>query len=120
MTETLCDSGAVKIKAGALAATFTAAQYTDAINKAEGFVSTQARYDYVTNYASVSTIGKEFLKDVTSSKAAMELINNNQSGYTSRTESQVTLDVNYSNVVDCVNLLRDDKFREFVLKGSVA
>jgi hypothetical protein len=120
MTETLCDSGAVKIKAGANAPTFTAAQYTDAINKAEGFVCTQARYDYVTNYASVSAIGKTFLKDVTSSKAAIEVMNNDMSGFTSRTESQVMLDVNYTNVVDCVNLLRDDKFRDFVIKGVVS
>lgn len=119
MTETLCDSGAVKIKAGTNAATLTAAQYTNAINKAEGFVCAQGRYDYVTNYASLSAIGKEFLKDITSSKAAIEVINNNMAGFTSRTEAQVMLDVNYSNVVDCANLLRDGKYKDFIKNGDL-
>lgn len=119
MTTTLCASAAVIIKAGDNADTLTDAQYTSAINRAEGFVCAQSRYDWVTNYASVSAIGKQILDDVTSSKAAMEVINKDMSGYSSRTEAQVMLDVNYSNVVDCINLLRDDKFRQFVLGGVV-
>ena len=120
MTETLCDSGAVKIKAGANAATLTASQYTDIINRAEGFVCAAARYDFITNYANISNIGKNFLKDVTSSKAAIEVINYDMSGFTSRTEAQVMLDINYSILVDGINLLRDEKFRSFIISGEVA
>jgi hypothetical protein len=120
MVETLTDSGAVKIKAGTNASILTAAQYEAAINRAEGFVCGQARYDFVTNYAGISDIGKELLDDVTSSKAAIEVINYDMSGFSSRTEAQVMLDVNYSNVVDNINLLRDDKYKEFVIKGVVS
>ena len=120
MTVTLCDSGAVKIKAGTNAATLTDAQYTEIINRAEGFVCAEARYDFVANSGAVSNIGKELLKDVTSSKAAIEAINKDMSGYTSRVEAQVMLDVNYAIVVDSINMLRDDKYRKFVIDGSVA
>lgn len=121
MTETLCDSGAVKLGAGSNVSTgITGAMYTSLINQAEGFVSSSSRYDYVTNYASVSTIGKTLLKEAAASYAAIGAINYDMSGYTSRTEAQTMLDVNWSKVVECINLLRDDKFRNFVLTGSVS
>jgi hypothetical protein len=119
MTETLCTSGAVKLKAGANAPTLTAAQYTDLINKAEAHCAAHARYDWVANYASISDPAKDFLQDLASSHAALSVINNDMSGFTSRTESQVMLDVNYSKVVDNTNLIRDDKFRKFLIKGEV-
>lgn len=119
MTETLCEKTDVQLKAGANATTLTDAQYTDLINEAEGFVSASARYDYVTNYASVSAIGKTLLREVASSYAAIAVINYDMSGFTSRTEAQVMLDVLWSKVVEGINLLRDEKFRDFVLKGEV-
>ena len=118
MTETLCTSAAVKLKAGANAPTLTAAQYTQLINQAEGFVGLNAKYDFVTNYSSIPTNMKPILEDVTSSKAAFHAINYNMSGYTSRTESQVMLDVNYSIVVEIINLLKDNQFTTFLLKGN--
>jgi len=119
---TLCVNADVVKKAGALAsATAVAEAYTNVlIKEAEGFVCACARYNYVGNYSSVSTIGKEFLRDVTSALAAIKAIGYDMSGYTSRTEAQTLLDVNYSNVVESINLLRDDKFREFILTGAVA
>jgi hypothetical protein len=114
MTETLCTSGAVKLKAGANAPTLTAAEYTDLINKAEAFACCVSRYDWVTNYGGLSDIAKNLLQDLASSHAAISVINNDMSGFTSRTESQVMLDVNYSKVVDAVNLIKDDKFKTFL------
>jgi hypothetical protein len=119
MTETLCTSGAVKLKAGANAPTLTSAQYTDLINKAEAHCAAHARYDWVANYAALPELAKNFLQDLSSSHAAIAVINNDMSGFTSRTESQVMLDVNYSKVVDNTNLLRDEKFRTFLIKGVV-
>ena len=119
MTETLCTSGAVKLKAGTNATTLTAAQYTDLINKAEAFACCVSRYDWVTNYAGLSDTAKYLLQDLASSHAAISVINTDMSGFTSRTEAQVMLDVNYSKVVDNLNILRDDKYKEFVIKGEV-
>jgi hypothetical protein len=119
MTETLCEKADVQLAAGANAPTLTDGQYTSLINMAEGFISTQSRYDWVTNYASVSGIGKEFLKDLAAVHAALSVVNNNMASFFSRLEAQTILDVLYSKLVDGINLLREDKFREFVIKGEV-
>jgi len=120
MTTTLCASSAIVLKAGVNATVLPDASYTTLINEAEGFVCASSRYDWVANYASVSTIGKTILEDATSARAAIVAINYDMSGFSNRQEAQVMLDVNYSLLVDCINLLRDDKFRQFVLDGSVA
>ena len=120
MTETLCSSGAVKIKAGANCPTLTAAEYTQAINWAEGFINLQGRYDFVGAWAGISGMAAaKVLEDTASSKAAILIINNNMGGYTSRTEAQTMLDVNYSIVADNINLIRDDKFKKFLQTGVV-
>ena len=118
MTETLCVKEDVQLKAGVNAKTLTDAEYTNLINQAEGVISTNARYDYVANHASISDIGKEFLKDIASSHAAFFVINNDMSGFFSRTEAQVMLDINYNKAVEGINLLRDEKFRVFVKDGE--
>jgi len=121
MTETLCTSGAVKLQAGSAVSTaLTAANYTTLINEAEGFLSVQAKYDWVTNYASCSAIGKTLLEDGAASYAAMNAVKYNMAGYTSRVEAQTILDVLWSKVVEIVNLIRDDKYKQFIISGSVS
>ena len=101
--------------------TATAEEYTNVyIKMAEGFVCVSARYDYVTNYASVSAIGKEHLRIATAAYAAMKVIEYDMSGFTSKEEAQTMLDVLFSFVVEGVNLLRDEKFRSFILKGDIS
>ncbi len=118
---TLCVNADVVKAAGANASTTaTAEAYTNVyIKMAEGFICTQSRYNWVSNYASVSTIGKEFLRDCTSAYAALMAIEYDMSGYTSRTESQTMLDILWNRVVECVNLLRDESFKEWVLQGDM-
>ena len=119
MTTTLCTSGAVKLKAGANVSTaLTDAQYTTLINEAESFMSVNSKYDWVSNYSSLSTQGKAFLEDATASHAAFSAINYNMANYTSRVEAQVMLNTNWNKVVESVNLLRDDKFRSFIISGT--
>ena len=119
---TLCINADVEKKSGLYGnATADAEAYTNVyIKMAEGFVCAQARYDYVTNYASVSAIGKEFLRNIVSSLAAWYVINYEMGGYTSGSESQVMLDINYATVVEGVKLLRDDKYKSFILSGEVS
>jgi len=118
---TLCINADVEKKSGANgSSTADVEAYTNVyIKMAEGFICAQARYDFVTNYASVSTIGREFLRDIASSLAAIKVISYDASGFTSRTESQTMLDVNWSIVVEGINLLRDEDFKQFVIAGSV-
>lgn len=121
MTEegTLCGRDDVEKKCGTNAnSTASAEAYTNVyIKMAEGLVSAVARYDFVTNYASMSDIGKEILRDVTSSYAAIMVINYDMSGYTSRTEAQTMLDINWSIISENLNLIRDEKFKEFIKNG---
>jgi hypothetical protein len=119
---TLCTNGDVEKKSGLNAnATADAEAYTNVlIKEAEGFICASARYDFVTNYATLSTIGKEFLRDVASSLAAIKVINYDMVGFTSRTEAQTMLDINYAVVVEGINLLRDDKYRDFIKSGVVS
>lgn len=117
---TLCINADVEKKAGASASsTADAEAYTNVfIKQVEGYICTMAKYDFVTNYSSLSTIGKEFLRNLASSYTAVLVINYEMSGYTSRTEAQTMLDVNYSIVTEGMNLVSDENFVEFIKTGA--
>lgn len=119
---TLCINADVVKMAGIKAsATTTADTYTNVyIKMAEGLVCGASRYDWVTNYASVSAIGKEFLRTVTAAYAAWLAIDADTSGWASKQESQVALDVTYVAWSEGINFLREDKNRKFILTGVVA
>lgn len=118
---TLCINADVLKKAGASASsTATAEAYTNVyIKMAEGLLCAAARYDWVTNYASVSTIGKEVLRDAASSYAAVMAINYQMSGFTSRQEALVMVNILWAQFQETLRLLREDnKYKDFVLTGS--
>lgn len=118
---TLCINADVLKKAGANASTTaTAEAYTNVyIKMAEAQLSASARYDWVTNYASVSTIGKQILKDAASSYAAVQVINYNMSGFTSRQEALAMVNILWAGFQKCIALLeRDNKYKDFILTGS--
>jgi len=117
---TLCTGPNVQLKAGANCNTTAISEVVTNITilMAQGTICANAKYDYVTNYASVSAIGKEFLRDVCSSLAAVYAISWDMSGFTSRTEAQTMLDVNWTIVREGLTLLRDDKYHAFVLRGT--
>jgi hypothetical protein len=119
MAITLCTENQAKYKAGLNydSTNVSSTLIASYINDAEGFISTESLYDWVTNYASVSAIGKFFLANVTASLAAIYMINYNMSGYTSRTEAQTMLDILWTQVVESLNVLRDQQFRTFILGG---
>ena len=117
---TLCVNADVVEEVGLNAnAIYSVEAYTNKyIKKAEGFICSQARYNFVANYASVSTMGKEFLRKVTSELAAIDVIKQDMGGFTSRTEAQVMIDILYNLAVEAINLLRDEDFKQFVIEGS--
>lgn len=119
MAETLCNSGAVVLKAGKNAAVLTIAQYTQLINQAECFINVNSKKDWVAAFASLPTDTKNLLQDACSSFAALSVINYDMSGFTSRTEAQVMLDVNWNRTVEIINLLKEDKFKDFTTTGAL-
>lgn len=118
---TLAGNGDVEKKAGANAsATSTAEAYTNVyIQEAEGLLCTAARYDWVTNYTSVSTIGKEILRDAVASYAAVKAINYDMSGFTSRQEALIMINVLWACFYETYRLLmKDNNYKDFILTGT--
>jgi len=118
---TLCTNGNVTYLAGADAsATSTAEAYTNFyIKLAEGKLSSAARYDWVTNYASVSTIGKEILRDAAASYAAVKAINYDMSNFTSRQEALTMVNILWAAFQETIDLLKkDNNYKDFILTGE--
>lgn len=123
MTEagTLAVNADVVEEAGANAnATYTAEAYTNKyIKKAEGKICLDTRYDWVTNYASVSDIGKEILRQAVSCLAAIKCINADMSGFTSRQEAVVMINVLWAQYDEIVaKIVKDANYKNFILTGE--
>jgi len=78
--------------------------------EAEGEICATARYDFVTNYASLTAIAKEFLRDATASLAAISVIAYNMSGYTSRIEAENMINILWTKWGNAKKLIEDQKF----------
>lgn len=118
---TLCINGDVLKKAGSRASsTSTAEAYTNVyIKEAEGQLCTAARYDWVTNYSSISTIGKEILRDAASSYAAALAIAYNTNGFNSTQEALAIVNILWAGFEKCIRLLeKDNKYKSFILTGD--
>lgn len=118
---TLCINADVLKKAGANASsTATAEAYTNVfIKMAEAHLSSSARYDWVTNYASCSTIGKQILKDAASSYAAILCINYDMKNFTSRQEAMNMINILWAGFQKCINLLeKNNNYKDFILTGA--
>ena len=100
--------------------TYSAEAYTNVyIKKAEGKICLDTRYDWVTNYASVSAIGKEVLREAVSCYAAIAVINQDMSGFTSRQEAIQMVNVLWAKYIDIVKrIVEDNKYKEFILSGE--
>lgn len=118
MTYTFCTSGQVAFKAGAGVSTaITEANYNDAVNRAENYINDACKIEginLVTGYSALQTDVKKILEDAASSKAAIEAINFDMSGYTSRQEAQIMLDVNYTILDDCIQLLKQKPVTDYI------
>ena len=99
--------------------TYSAEAYTNVyIKLAEGMLCLDTRYDWVTNYASVSTIGKEILRDAVACYAAIDVINADMSGYTSRQEALIMINVLWARYSEIVSkIVKDNNYKDFILSG---
>jgi len=116
MAWTLCTSGAAIAKAGAnsnstiIASGATLAQWSE---EAEGRICIQLHTDVVTNFSSYDTLLQYALSDACSSLMAMQIINYDMSGYTSRQEAGTMLDVQDSRYRENLKILEDKKMQRF-------
>jgi hypothetical protein len=116
---TLCGQADVAKKAGANAsATSVDEEYTNVyIKEAEGLLCTVSRYDWKTNYASISTIGKEILRDAVASYAAVKVLNYDMSGFTSRQEALIMVNILWACWTETFKLMKENNYRDFILTG---
>ena len=116
MTETLCTSGSVKIKAGANVSTaITGVVYTELINQAESDIVVEIREDVVAGYSGYTDAKKKILEDACASKAAMSAIGYDMSGYTSSREAETLLDINWNNYTNSIKKLKDKIYTDFLI-----
>ena len=117
MSFTLCTSGAITIKAGANVNSTAATSGTileQVSNEAEALANNMARYDWVSNYASLDTNSKVILGEVTSNLAAAYLIAYDMSGYTNIGEAESMITILRDGALRGLSLLRDKKTEEFL------
>ena len=118
---TLAATADIAKKAGANASTVSVAEaYTNVyVKEAEGRICLDTRYDWVTNYASVSTIGKEALREAVACLAAIDVINYDMSGFTTRQEALIMINVLWARYREVVNqITKDNKYKDFILHAT--
>lgn len=118
MVTTFCTSGSVVYKAGAnVSSSITEDQWIELINQAEGYINTVTRINYVDTYSGLNDDVKKILQDAASCHAAISAINFDMSGYTSRSEAQTMLDVNWARLMENIELLKDKKYTTFITEA---
>lgn len=100
----------------AASSTYAAEAYTNKyIKKAEGIICLASRYDWKANYADVSDIGKEALRDAVSAYAAVKIIRQDMSGFSSKQEALIMINILWAQWNEFISRLEDDeKYKDFI------
>ena len=112
-------SGACAIKAGKNVSTSIPDRngWVTWISGAEAFINTTTRYNWSDNYSSLNADVKHVLTDVGESIVAMQAINYDMSGYTSRAEAQTMLDFLRDRINEGIKYLQDKLYSDYI-KGA--
>lgn len=98
----------------ALAANVAEAYTNFYIKKAESYISTMCRYDFVTYYTNITTSGKELLREFVSCYAAIMAIKQDMSGYTSRQEALIMINVLWARAMEIKRFLENKDNLAFI------
>lgn len=121
MTWTLCTSGSAIHRAGenvdsTIATSGSAlADYSD---EAEARIAATARYDVVTNYGSLTSVGKKILQELAANMIAEKMINYNLSGYTTLGEGTTMLNVLKTNINELTQMIIEEKIKTYLVITS--
>ena len=108
MTETLCNSGNVKLAAGAnVSSSITASQYTELINQAEGQLIADTGVNWIDVYSGLNADFKQVIEMATANWAAVGAIKYDPSGYTTVGESVVIINGCLDRYDRAVSKLKD-------------
>ena len=87
---------------------------TNFIEEAEGVVCARARYDFISNFASLNAYTKQLLRALVTSWAAMKAIDYDMSGFSTRVEAETMLDVLRDDFVKAIEALESMDVQEFL------
>ena len=116
MSWTLCTSGAAIVKAGANVNTTIVASgavLADWSDEAENLACAFARSDVVTNFASLTTNGKEVLQDFCSSHIGQKIINYEPEAI-GKSGSVIRLNILENNIERIKKILVEDKNKTYL------
>src|SRR3990167_3020453 len=115
MVETLCDSGAVKIRAGANVSTTisnSGAILTSFINQAEGDIAIETNCDWVAIYTSISANYRKVLEGACAAKAAIKGIQYNPTEYSSLNEATTMVNILWAEYDRAIKVLNTGAIRD--------
>ncbi len=118
MAGTFCTSGQALIKAGKnVSVDFTTTKANDVdvyIEQAESEINVLCRYNWTDVFATRDNDVKKILEKVAASLAAIELINYDLSGYTSRVEAEDMINILRDQALRGLGIIRDKKNQKFL------
>lgn len=112
---TLCINADVEFYSGANGNSTADAQANTNvyIKEAEGVIVAIARFDFVGNYSSLTTISQETLREATAIYAAIGVIAYDMSGYTSRIEAEDMINILWAKWRVLKKIIEDQKWVTF-------
>lgn len=121
MTFTLCSSHSIVAKAGEAAnveAQSSSALLEQFSLEAEAEINLRARYDFVSNWGSISGVASGAIASACSDLAAIKLVGYDMSGYTTLGYAEDTINLLNNNATKILNEIKEDKERTFAIGGK--
>ena len=103
-----------KVGANASATSNAEAYINQFMTEAESFINITCGVNYSDTYSGLNADVKGILKECASSLAAIYVINYDMSGYTSRQEALVMINILWGRVSECLKLLKEKKNTDFI------
>ena len=117
MAQIMTTSGAVIVKAGA-GINETIKENNPALDQfiaeAESWINVATRYNWSDGYAALNTDVKHLLNEAASNLAACYVIIYDMSGYTSRTEAEIMINLLLNRTNEILKVLKDKKAETFI------
>ena len=103
-----------KVGANASVTSKAEAYVNDYMTQIEAFINTVTKFNWSDVYSGLNVDTRGILKELASDLAAIQVINFDMSGFTSRAEAQTMLTTLRDGALRGLSLLRDKKVKEFI------
>jgi len=103
-----------KVGANASAVSNAEAYINSYMTQVESYINCVCRFNYTDTYATLNLDVKGILKEVASNLAAIYVISYDMSGYTSRYEAQMMIDLLYTRAQEGLRELKEKQTQTFI------